>query len=143
MSNDYKATVRGLINEVFNEGNLDAVDNYIHDDFVEHEAGPPGMPTDKEAPRAWTAMMRAAFPDMHMAIEDLVVEGDKVAIRTTVTGTHTGEFMGIPPTDKKFEISAIDIVRMQDGKLIEHWGVSDAMAMMQQLGVMSEDPTAG
>lgn len=142
MSDDLKAWVRRFIDEVFNEGNLDAIDEYVHDDFVEREEGPPGMPTDKEAPRAWATMMKAAFPDMHIAIEDVIVEGDKIAMRSRMTGTHTGEFMGMPPTNNKFDIPAVDVVRVQDGKAIEHWGVTDALSMMQQLGVIPEDPTA-
>jgi hypothetical protein len=81
-----------------------------------------------------------AFPDGHMAIDDLVVEGDKVVARYTLTGTHKGEFMGIPPTNKKVTIWAIEIDRVVGGKCVEGWSRMDTLGFMQQLGVI---PTPG
>jgi len=77
-----------------------------------------------------------AFPDIHYTLDDIVVEGDKAAARCTVTGTHKGEFMGIPPTNKKVKVQAIAIDRVVGGKIVEEWGMSDTLGLMQQLGVV-------
>ena len=136
MPEDPNTLILRMYDEVLSQGNLDALDDIIHTDFVEHEQMPPGMPNDRRAPAAFTTMFRSAFPDLHASIEDIVQQGDKLAIRSRMSGTHKGEFMGIPPTDNKFDVQAIDIVEFRDGKVIAHWGLTDAMAMMQQLGVM-------
>jgi len=81
-----------------------------------------------------------AFPDMHVTIDDMVAEGDKVAARVTITGTHKGEFMGIPPTNKKWTISLITISRIAGGKIVEDHGQYDALGLMRQLG-LKEIPT--
>lgn len=139
MSDDLRALAHRFYDEVLNRGNLDALDELVHDDFVEHEEMP-GLPTDKEAPRAFTAMIREGFPDLQVTIEDMVVEGDKMVVRARFSGTHRGEFMGIPATGQKIDVAAIDVVRIEDGKAIEHWGVTDTLTMMQQLGVVPEQP---
>jgi steroid delta-isomerase-like uncharacterized protein len=77
-----------------------------------------------------------AFPDLHYALDDMIVEGDKVVVRCTVTGTHKGEFMGVPPTNKKVKVQAIAIDRVVGGKIVEEWGMSDTLGLMQQLGVV-------
>jgi predicted ester cyclase len=85
-------------------------------------------------------MYMAAFPDLHFEVDDLISSGDKVVSRITCTGTHSGEFMGMEPTGKNVSVQAIDIIRFGDDNLAhEHWGVFDALAMMQQLGAI---PTA-
>jgi steroid delta-isomerase-like uncharacterized protein len=81
-------------------------------------------------------MYRSAFPDMRVTIEDLVAEGDKVAARWSVTGTHRGELMGIPATGKRVTVTGIEINRFAGGKLVEHWESFDQLSMMQQLGVV-------
>ena len=82
-------------------------------------------------------MLRGAFPDFQATIDDIVAEGDKVVVRQTWTGTHTGgEFMGVPPTGKSMSIGVIDIIRIAGDKFVEHWGQMDTMAMMQQLGAI-------
>jgi predicted ester cyclase len=88
-------------------------------------------------------MQRTAFPDMRMEAEDVIASGDKVVARVRFTGTHRGDFMGIPATDRTVDVQLIDIVRFDDDGLAhEHWGVLDALAMMQQLGVV-DGPPAG
>jgi steroid delta-isomerase-like uncharacterized protein len=131
-----KAVVRRLVEEVFNQGNLSMIDELIAPDFVEHEELPPGIPPGREAPKQMFAMLQSAFPDFKATIDDLVAEGDKIVIRQTWTGTQKGEFMGIPPTGKRVSIGVIDILRLADGKMAEHWGIMDSMAMMQQLGAI-------
>lgn len=109
----------------------------IADDFVEHEEMPPGIPTTREGVVQWFGVMRAAFPDLRFEVEELLPSGDRVVARVRVTGTHQGEFMGMPPTGRTFAANVIDIIRFDDdGLAAEHWGVFDAMAMMQQLGAV-------
>jgi steroid delta-isomerase-like uncharacterized protein len=130
-----KALMRRLYDEVVNAHDLNLLDELVADDFVEHEAFP-GLPTTgPEAPRAAFEMFLAAFPDLRFTPDDVVAEGDKVATRLTMSGTHQGEFMGIPATNKSFSVQAIDIVQFRDGKAIAHWGVTDQAAMMEQLGL--------
>ena len=82
--------------------------------------------------------LHAAFSHSHIDVEDIIVEGDKVVARVTASGTHQGEFMGIAPTGNRVEFSAIDISRIAEGKIVEHWSNSDQLGMMQQLGVMEQ-----
>jgi len=131
-----KALVRQLVEEVINQGNMSMIDELLIPDFIEHEELPPGIPPGREAPKALFTMLRSAFPDLKATIEHLIAEGDKVVLHMTWTGTQKGEFMGVPPTGKRISIGVIDIIGIAEGKFVEHWGVMDSMAMMQQLGVV-------
>jgi len=131
-----KALFRQFIDEIFNQGNMSAVDELVAPDFVEHEELPPGIPTDREGVKQLTLMLRSAFPDFKATIEDMLAEGDKVVVRMTWRGTHKGEFMGIPATGKSVSIGVIDIVRFSEDKFVEHWGLMDNASMMQQLGAV-------
>ena len=131
-----KALIRQMVEEVFNKGNFDKVDEYLAPNFVEHEELPPGIPRGREGLKVLTAMMRSAFPDFKATFHDVITEGDKVVIRMTWSGTQKGEFMGIPPTGKSISIGVIDIIRVTGDKGVEHWGVMDSMLMMQQLGAI-------
>jgi len=105
----------------------------LADDFVEHEETP-GLAPTKEGVMAFFRANRAAFPDMRMDAQDVFASGDKVTARVRLTGTHQGPFMGMPATGKQVDIQLIDIMRLgDDGLCHEHWGVLDALAMMQQL----------
>ncbi len=130
-----KAVVRRFIEEVQNNGNVDATDEYIAADIVNHTP-PPGVSPDLEGAKQIFAMIRAGFPDHDAVVEDQVAEGDKVATYKTFTGTHEGEFAGVPPTGKRATIRVIDIVRLRDGKIVEHWNIVDQLGLMQQLGVI-------
>ena len=135
---DNKALARRIYSEIINGQNLDLIDEVVADDFVDHE-GFPGLPnTGKEAPRAVFEMFFAAFPDMQMTVDEMIGEGDKVVARVTVTGTHKGEFMGIPPTNKTVKVQAFDMAEFRDGKITAHWGLTDNAAMMEQLGLAPE-----
>ncbi len=135
-----KAVVRRLFDEVVNRGNLSAADELFTDDFVSHEELPPEVPPGREGVKQLFSMLRSAFPDLHAAIKDELVEGDKVVVRSTFSGTHQGEFMGIPATGRRMQYAVIDILRIRDGKVAEHWGVSDTLSLMQQLGVVPPTP---
>jgi steroid delta-isomerase-like uncharacterized protein len=129
-----KELVRQLVEEIFNRGNSSLFDEAFAPDFVEHEELPPGIPDGREGAKQLIAVMRSAFPDFHVTIDDMIAEGDKVVIRQTWSGTHQGEFMGMPPTGKRVSFGVFDIIRIEGGKFVEHWGQMDSMGLMQQLG---------
>jgi steroid delta-isomerase-like uncharacterized protein len=122
--------------DLINAGDLDGFAALLADDFVEHEATP-GLAPTKEGVLQFFTMMRAAFPDLRFEPQQFFTNDDTVAIYFRFSGTQTGDFMGIPPTGKSVDVHGVDIVRFEDDELgHEHWGVFDAMAMMQQLGVV-------
>ena len=131
-----KAAFRRMVDEVFNRGNFALIDEGVAPDFIEREELPPGFPPGREGIMLLTQMLRSAFPDFKATIDDMLADGDRVATRMTWTGTHQGEFMGIPPTGKRISIQVIDFVRFADGRFAEHWGLMDNMGMMQQLGAI-------
>lgn len=131
-----KAQFRRGYEEVLNQGNVSVVDELIASDFFNHEA-PPGRNRGPESMRGLTTMLRTAFPDLHFEIEELVAEDDTVAGRLTMSGTHQGPLMGMPPTGRSMQQAHMHFVRFRDGKAIEHCGVRDDLAMMQQLGVVT------
>jgi steroid delta-isomerase-like uncharacterized protein len=131
-----KASAHQFIEEVLNQGIMSRINELLAPDFVEHEELPPGVPRDREGVTLLMTMLRSAFPDFKATIDDMIAEGDKVVVRMTWTGTQQGEFMGMPPSGKPMSIGVIDIFRMEKDKLVEHWGLSDTMSMMEQLGAM-------
>ncbi len=134
MSQDNKALVSRSIDEIYNQGNLAAVDQYAASDFVIH--APSGDIHGTAGARQYVAMLREAFPDFHITIEDQVADGDRVVTRWTAEGTHLGEFQGISPTGKRGTMTGIDIDRIADGKVVECWTNTDDLGLMQQLGVI-------
>jgi steroid delta-isomerase-like uncharacterized protein len=135
MANDNVALVRRFYDEVINGGRIDAIDELLAPNFVEHQEFP-GLEPTREGVKQFFAMWRKAFPDTHGEIELVVADGDLVAVYGTWTGTHQGEFMGMPATGKRFSIPNADFIRFQNGVCVEHWGVGDSGMMMQQLGAM-------
>lgn len=129
---DLKQTLRSVY-DAFNARDLDGLDERFHDDFVEYEEFP-GIPTDRTAPRAMMEMLSQSFPDFAFNVEDVIQEGSKVMARGRMTGTHEGEFMGMPATGKRFDIAFMDLVEFRDDKAIAHWGITDGATMMEQLG---------
>ena len=139
---DNSATMRSGYERI-NAGDIAAFGELMADDFVEHEIVEPGTPPTKDGVLAFFEMLRTSFPDMQMAVEDVIAAGDKAVARVTLTGTHRGEFAGVPATDKRVEVSLIDIMRFDDAGLIcEHWGVADMLSLMQQLGAVPSGPAA-
>lgn len=136
MSEENKAIVRRFYEEFANQGNLSVAEELVATDFVDHNPPSPDVAPGREGLKQVFAMFRSAFPDMALAVEDQIAEGDKVVTRLTFQGTHKGELMGVPPTGKTVTMSLIDIIRIKGSQLAEHWGESDTMGMMQQLGVV-------
>ena len=130
-----KALVRRFYEEVFNKKNLAAIDEFLDPQIIEH-ALPPGLPTGSEGSRQFIGMYLAAFPDLYLTTEDLIAEGDEAVARFTLRGTHTGQLMGVPPTDTQVTMTGIQIVRVADGRIAENWVNFDALGMLQQLGVI-------
>ena len=135
MSEENKRIARAVLEELFEKGNLDAADELIHPDFVNHEA-PPGNPRGPEGMRETVAWLRGLWGPMHADVEDEIVEGDKVVARVTMHGRHLGEFLGKPPTGKEYAVEHIHIWRIADGKVIEHWSVRDDLGQALQLGLL-------
>ncbi|MFN8483805.1 MAG: ester cyclase [Anaerolineae bacterium] len=138
-----KELVRQLLEDDISQGNEVVAERIIAADFFDH-TNPPGMQHGLEGHKAIVRLFRAAFPDQWWHIEDLIAEGDKVVARTTMRGTHTGDFFGIPPTGRRVELPGVHIMRIANGRIAEHWGSNDDLGMMRQLGVIpSPEQAAG
>jgi steroid delta-isomerase-like uncharacterized protein len=130
-----EALVRRYCEEALDPGRFDRLDDLLTDDFVDHEELR-GIPPTRAGLRQKYSLLRAGFPDLGFRIEDLFSAENRVAARVTVRGTHDGEFMGRPPTGRPFEVTSVGIFRIAKGRIAEHWGVFDQLAMLGQLGVM-------
>ncbi len=136
---DHAATMRSAYERI-SAGDIVGFGELVAEDFVEHEVEP-GMPPTKEGALEFFRTMLTAFPDMRMDLEDLIASEDKTVARVKVTATHQGEFMGVPATGTSIEVQLIDIMRFNGAGLVcEHWGVTDMLSLMQQLGVVPADP---
>ena len=132
---DHTISIRRLY-DLINAGDIDGFGRQLADDFVERDEIP-GLPPTKDGVVQYFRIMLAAFPDLRMDVQDSFASGDKAVARLRISGTHQGEFMGIPATGKPVSVNLIDITRFgDDGLAREHWGVADQLAMMQQLGVI-------
>jgi steroid delta-isomerase-like uncharacterized protein len=136
-----EALMRRFYDEVLSGGDLDVVAELCTEDVVDHEA-PPGTPTGIDGVRAFVQMLRTGFPDLRATVEDAFESGDRACARVRFTGTHQGEFMGVPASGNRIDIETIDIIRVADGKCAEHWGVTDNIALMQQIGAIPEGAPA-
>ena len=135
---DYKALAQRWFTEVMNEGKLEVIDEICSQDFVDHDPLP-GTSPDFAGLKDFVTQVRSAFPDIETTAEDILVEGDRLAVRSTIRGTHKGDFMGIPASGKKVEVSNYDFVRFENDQAAEHWGTIDSAALMEQIGAT---PTA-
>ncbi len=129
------AQMKKFYTEVVNKGNYELMDQLCAPDFIEHEELPV-VEQNLAGVKQFFRMYRAAFPDLKFEIEQMFAKDDKVVTYITITGTHKGEFMGNPASGKKISLKGIDIVRFVDGKATEHWGVTDTMTMMHQIGAI-------
>ena len=134
-----KTVIRRLVEEVINKGNIGLFDELVASNLVDH-ALPPGFPPGAQGVKQFFSVLRAAFPDFHYTIEDMIGEGDYVVQRLTAQGTMKGEFMGMKPNGKHAVWSSMDFTRLKDGKVVEYWGIEDQLSMLQQLGFA---PTPG
>lgn len=126
------ATLLRFYDEAVNQGDLTKFDEFLAEDFVEHEELP-GIPPTREGVKQWFALMRTAFPDLKFEVELTMADEDKVAAYLTISGTQAAEFLGVPSQGRAFRVKAVDIIAFKQGKAVEHWGVTDTGMMMQQL----------
>lgn len=133
-----KEVVRRFVGEVFG-GDFDAVDEIVAEDFQPHSWGP--MPPGREALKEAMRRVSAGLSDGRMEIEDMIAEGDRVAVRLASSARHTGTFMGLPPTGRTYSIPEIHIFRVRDGQVVEHWREMDTAALVRQLQGGSEGRT--
>jgi steroid delta-isomerase-like uncharacterized protein len=135
MSEENKALIRQAWNEIFNNKNLEAVDEYFAKDAALGFA-PPGIPADREGFKQMIGPYLTAFPDLHVLLEDQVAEGDNVASRFSVTGTHKGELAGLAATGKKVDYTGVNFIEVRDRKIVGVWGASDQLRLMRQIGAI-------
>ena len=136
MSEQNKAVFQKMMSAL-NSKDLTTLESVLADDFVDNDAMP-GMAVDREGMINMMHMFLGAFPDLNITVNQWVAEGDLVVGAMTTSGTQTGEFMGMPSSGKKFSMSEMHMVRVANGKIVEHWGVGDHISMMQQLGLVPE-----
>ena len=143
MSEENKAIVRRVFDEVWNQGRMEVVDELTSSDFVDHDTQNPNRETrGPDAVKPVVSMYRQAFPDLEMRVEAMYADGDCVITRWTGVGTHTGEMPGMPATGKSSTVTGITIDRIEDGKVVESWTNWDTLGMLQQLGIAQTQEAA-
>ncbi len=141
-SDDLKSLNEHFMDEVFRHHNVNAVDEMLTDDFVEH-IPPPGYDTSREGAKQYLGEVLRAFPDVDYQFEEQIVEGDTLASLVRMTGTHSADFMGVPATGRKVSIEFMDLIKVRDDRFSEHWGLTDMSGLMSQLGVNPPTATMG
>jgi steroid delta-isomerase-like uncharacterized protein len=140
-TDENKTLTRRFYEEVMNAHNISKIRSFCTNDFIDHHPDPGHDGKGLDDITAMFNEMFTAFPDLHATIEFMVAEGDMVVVYLTVTGTNTGPFSNMPPTNKSVKINGIDIIKIKNGKAIERWGVFQDLSMMTQLGLAgSENP---
>jgi steroid delta-isomerase-like uncharacterized protein len=142
MSEENKGLARRIIDEAWNQGKLEVVDEAFAPDYEEHNPRP-GQGPGIEGYKGGLLMMRAAFPDLFLDVHDMIAEGDRVAVLYTLRGTHDGEMMGIPPSGQRVSSEGMVFARFQDGKVVERWGVQDMVTLLQQIGAFAAAAAIG
>jgi steroid delta-isomerase-like uncharacterized protein len=125
--------------EVWNKGNLHLLDELLSEDYINHSPGTPNPPKGPAGLKPIIESMRNAIPDLHYMIQDLVITEDKVVARVRMTGTHTGDFFGIPASHQKIEVKQINIEKIANGRISEHWRLTDDLTLMKQMGVINNN----
>ena len=128
-----KAVIRRNTDEVQGKGRFDVFNELFADDFVDHTTQP-GTTPDKAGVRKLYGYLREAFPDFHAVIHWQLADGDTVTTYKTYYGTHEGEFLGVAPTHRKIHFETVDVMRVQNGQITDHWGVGNLLKLMQQIG---------
>ena len=122
--------------DVWSRGDVDVLDDLLDPAYVNHTPSTPDPPPGPAGLKPIVRAFRSAFPDLRFTIDDVVVTPDHVVARVTMTGTHLGSLFGLPPTGRRVEVSQINIERVRDGRIVEHWRVTDELALMRQLGAV-------
>lgn len=140
MSGHKAQVIRRYFEELFNRGQVQLVPELLHPDYVNHSPGSPELPRGREGVVIVVEALRRGLPDLHYEIEDMIVGDDAVAVRTTLTGTHTGDLFGIPATNRPIHVSQMTFERFCDGRIIAHYRQTDDLSLLRQLGAL---PAAG
>lgn len=135
MSDTNEAVIRRFVNEVLNKGNYSAMRELVHTNYVYRSPGQ--VLLGPEALEDLLTAYRTGLPDMNTRVDDLIVSGEKIVISITLTGTHSGDLMGIPATGNQVTVHGMVLSRLEDGKIIEEWEILDIFGMLEQLGVVS------
>ncbi len=133
LNNNYEQLITRYFDEVWNKGNLDVLDEIIALNYINHTPGAPNPLPGPAGLKPIVAGMRKAFPDIKYVIENMVISDSQVAVHTIMSGTHTGDLFGLAPTFKTVKVNQMQIERILDNKIVEHWRVTDELAMMRQL----------
>jgi steroid delta-isomerase-like uncharacterized protein len=132
-----KAIVRRYIEEAWNKGDVSVIDDLMSPDYTRHISGYP-IPLTRESHKQRLIRIHRALPDVNLTIEDMIAAGDRVVSRLTLRGTQRDTFMGIPPTGRHVTVTGIDIARVVNGKVVEHWAEMDTLGLMKQLGALPQ-----
>ena len=127
--------IRDYFNEVWNKGNLDLLEKLLSPNYINHSSSIPDSLPGPTGLKPIVTAMRIAFPDLHYLIQDLIITENRIVARVKMTGTHIGDFFGIPPTNKKITVNQINIEYIENGRITEHWRITDENTMMKQLGL--------
>jgi steroid delta-isomerase-like uncharacterized protein len=133
-TDEKRIVIQRYFDELFNQGKVELVTELLHPDYVNGSPGSPDLPRGRDGVAIVVKALRAAFPDLEYQIEDMVIGPDAVAVRTTLRGTHRGDFFGLAATGKRIEVSQMTIERFKDGKIVAHHRVTDELALQRQLG---------
>lgn len=137
---DHREFVRNWNEQVWRQGNLDVIDDLVADDFVARDPGRPEPVRGPDGVREMVEVVRSAFPDVDVELQDCIVENDRIAVRNTITGTHDGEYFGIEATGESVEVDVVAFQRIEDRRYVEEWRLLDSLSFLQQLGIV-EPPT--
>ncbi len=133
-----KAVVQRYVDEIQNAHSLDTIESIFAEDFTDHMASSGGLFLGgMDGLKRGYATFLNAFPDLHVMVEDMIAEADKVVVYKTLTGTHRGTHLGIPPTGKRVQYQIISIYRIKNGKIAEYWGLQDEISLKRQLDVIA------
>ena len=138
MSTDNQALIKKYFEEVWNKGNLSLLEEIISPNYINHNPAAPDTPPGPAGLVPIIEGIRKAFPDLRYEIKNIVVSDNQVAVHTIMHGTHTGDFFGLKPSNRKVEVPQMQIEKISNGQIIEHWRVTDELTMQKQLGLISE-----
>jgi len=128
--------IRRYFAELWNQGKVELIPELLAEGYVNHSPGTPDMPRDRSGVAGIVRAMRAAFPDLDYRIEDIVADDRAVAVRLSVTGTHTGDFFGVPPSGKSFRVAQINVEHVEGGKIVAHYRTTDELSLLRQIGAL-------
>jgi steroid delta-isomerase-like uncharacterized protein len=128
--------IRRYFAELWNEGRVELIPELLAENYVNHSPGTPDMPRDRSGVAGIVRAMRTAFPDLNYRIDGIVADDRAVAVRLSVSGTHAGDFFGVPPSGKSFRVAQINIEQVQDGKIVAHYRTTDELSLLRQIGAL-------